>query len=97
MTVLSDTALRAHDINEAAAVAAKEAALADAAATMAANLVTKVAEVDAALQRIAGIEGYRSLRYGNRRASFQPGSTWGTGNGTPDSTHVGPSTPRLVI
>ena len=40
-----------------AAVVAKDAALADAAATQAANLVKSVEEVDAALERIAGIEG----------------------------------------
>ena len=40
-----------------ATVVAKDAALADAAATLAANLVSKVGEVDAALERIAGIEG----------------------------------------
>ena len=40
-----------------ATVVAKDAALADAAATEAANLVTAVGEVDAALERIAAIEG----------------------------------------
>jgi len=40
-----------------ATVVAKDAALADAAATMAANLVRTVGEVDAALERIAGIDG----------------------------------------
>jgi len=40
-----------------ATVVAKDAALADAAATRAANLVRTVAEVDSALERIAGIEG----------------------------------------
>ena len=40
-----------------ATVVAKDAALADAAATQAANLVRTVDDVDAALQRIAGIEG----------------------------------------
>lgn len=40
-----------------ATVVAKDAALADAAATEAANLVKNVGEVDAALERIAGIEG----------------------------------------
>ncbi len=40
-----------------ATVVARDAALADAAATLAANLVTKIDEVDAALQRIAGIDG----------------------------------------
>ncbi len=40
-----------------AAVVAKDAALADAAATQAANLVTIVEDVDAALERIVGIEG----------------------------------------
>jgi len=40
-----------------ATVVAKDAALADAAATQAANLVRSVSEVDAALERIAGIEG----------------------------------------
>jgi ApbE superfamily uncharacterized protein (UPF0280 family) len=40
-----------------ATVVAKDAALADAAATQAANLVTKVEDVDSALERIAGIEG----------------------------------------
>jgi len=40
-----------------ATVVARHAALADAAATLAANLVTTVDEVDAALERIAAIEG----------------------------------------
>ena len=40
-----------------ATVVAKDAALADAAATQAANFVTKVEDVDSALERIAGIEG----------------------------------------
>jgi ApbE superfamily uncharacterized protein (UPF0280 family) len=40
-----------------ATVVAKDAALADAAATQAANLVTRVEDVDSALERIAGIEG----------------------------------------
>ena len=40
-----------------ATVVAKDAALADAAATLAANLVRTVGEVDAALEHIAGIEG----------------------------------------
>ena len=40
-----------------AAVVARDAALADAAATQAANLVTTVEDVDSALERIAGIEG----------------------------------------
>ena len=40
-----------------ATVVAKDAALADAAATQAANLVTGVEDVDSALERIAGIEG----------------------------------------
>lgn len=40
-----------------ATVVAKDAALADAAATLAANLVRKVDDVDQALEHIAGIEG----------------------------------------
>ncbi|MHC4626360.1 MAG: UPF0280 family protein [Planctomycetota bacterium] len=40
-----------------ATVVAKDAALADAAATQAANLVTKIEDVDSTLERIAGIEG----------------------------------------
>jgi hypothetical protein len=40
-----------------ATVVATDAALADAAATQAANLVKSVDDVDAALERIAGIEG----------------------------------------
>jgi ApbE superfamily uncharacterized protein (UPF0280 family) len=40
-----------------ATVVATDAALADAAATQAANLVTTVGDVDSALERIAGIEG----------------------------------------
>lgn len=40
-----------------ATVVAKDAALADAAATQAANLVKTIADVDSALERIAGIEG----------------------------------------
>jgi len=40
-----------------ATVVARDAALADAAATQAANLVSSVADVDAALERIAAIEG----------------------------------------
>jgi len=40
-----------------ATVVAKDAALADAAATLAANLVRTVGEVDQALERIVGIEG----------------------------------------
>ena len=40
-----------------ATVVAKDAALADAAATQAANLVTRVEDVDSALERIVGIEG----------------------------------------
>lgn len=40
-----------------ATVVAKDAALADAAATQAANLVHSVEDVDAALERIAGIDG----------------------------------------
>lgn len=40
-----------------ATVVARDAALADAAATQAANLVRTVADVDAALERITGIEG----------------------------------------
>jgi ApbE superfamily uncharacterized protein (UPF0280 family) len=40
-----------------ATVVARDAALADAAATHAANLVTTVDDVDAALERIVGIEG----------------------------------------
>ena len=40
-----------------ATVVAKDAALADAAATLAANLVKTVGELDPALERIAGIEG----------------------------------------
>ncbi len=40
-----------------ATVVAKDAALADAAATQAANLVMRVEDVDSALERIAGIEG----------------------------------------
>jgi len=40
-----------------AVAVAKDAALADAAATLAANLVSTVGEVDPALERIAGIEG----------------------------------------
>ena len=42
-------------------VVAKDAALADAAATLAANLVKKVDEVDEALERIAQIEGIDGL------------------------------------
>ena len=44
-----------------ATVVAKDAALADAAATMAANLVKTIGEVDAALERIAGIEGVEGV------------------------------------
>jgi ApbE superfamily uncharacterized protein (UPF0280 family) len=40
-----------------ATVVARDAALADAAATQAANLVNSVGDVDAALERIAGIAG----------------------------------------
>lgn len=44
-----------------ATVVAKDAALADAAATLAANLVKTVAEVDSTLERIAQIEGIDGL------------------------------------
>jgi ApbE superfamily uncharacterized protein (UPF0280 family) len=44
-----------------ATVVAKEAALADAAATQAANLVKTAGDVDAALERIASIEGVDGL------------------------------------
>lgn len=44
-----------------ATVVAKDAALADAAATQAANLVTTVEDVDSALERIAGIEGVEGV------------------------------------
>lgn len=44
-----------------ATVVAKDAALADAAATQAANLVRSAADVDAALERIASIEGVGGL------------------------------------
>jgi len=44
-----------------ATVVAKDAALADAAATMAANLVRTVEQVDSALERIAAIEGIDGL------------------------------------
>jgi len=40
-----------------ATVVAKDSALADAAATRAANLVTTVDDIDPALENIAGIEG----------------------------------------
>ena len=44
-----------------ATVAAKDAALADAAATEAANLVRAIEDVDPTLQRIAAIEGVDGL------------------------------------
>jgi ApbE superfamily uncharacterized protein (UPF0280 family) len=44
-----------------ATVVAKDAALADAAATQAANLVTTVEDVDSALERIAAIEGVEGI------------------------------------
>ena len=44
-----------------ATVVAKDAALADAAATQAANLVTTVEDVDSALERIVGIEGVEGV------------------------------------
>jgi ApbE superfamily uncharacterized protein (UPF0280 family) len=44
-----------------ATVVARDAALADAAATQAANLVTTVEDVDSALERIAAIEGVEGV------------------------------------
>lgn len=44
-----------------ATVVASDAALADAAATLAANLVTTAADVDAALEHIVGIEGIQGI------------------------------------